>query len=95
MENLECLGCRNKLKLWVIERKDKHSGGYDTYENAVVAAENEEIARNIHPNCYQFLDDADYDSATWTHYGNVKATLIGIAASDIKRGVILSSFHEG
>lgn len=75
MKNLECLGCRNKLKLWIIERKAYAPLEYDTYSEAIVAAETEEDARHIHPNS--------------------KATLIGIAASNIERGVILSSFHAG
>jgi hypothetical protein len=94
MENLECLGCRNKLKLWVIEQKDYDFIEYDTYSEAIVAAETEEDARHIHPNGKVYTDEID-DTGTWTTYDNVKATLIGIAASDIKRGVILSSFHAG
>jgi hypothetical protein len=94
MENLECLGCKNKLKLWVIERKDHDFIIYDTYSEAIVAAENESDARHIHPNGKVYTDEID-DTGTWTTYDNVKATLIGIAASNINRGVILSSFHDG
>lgn len=95
MENLVCLGCKNKLKLWVVERKDYDFIEYDTYSEAIVCAKTVEYARRIHPNgkgeCIEVVDD----SGTWTTYNNIKATLIGIAAEGIERGVILSSFHAG
>jgi ubiquitin C-terminal hydrolase len=95
MENLECLGCRNNLKLWIIARKAYAPLEYDTYESAVVCAKTDEYARRIHPNGRgEYIEDVD-ESGTWTTYDNVKATLIGIAASNIERGVILSSFHAG
>lgn len=100
MENLECLGCRNKLKLWLIERKD-YKVEYDTYEAAIVVAENENVARNIHPSGKGFLDDLEAGSShidpysDWVVFDNVKATLIGLAAWGSKRGVLLSSFHAG
>jgi hypothetical protein len=95
MKKLVCLGCRKKLKLWIIERKEYDFIEYDTYESALVAAETEEDARRIHPNCNcPYIEDID-TTGTWTNYENVKATLIGIAAADIKRGVLLSDFHAG
>jgi hypothetical protein len=95
MENLVCLGCRNKLKLWIIERKAYAPLEYDTYSEAIVASETKDDARRIHPNGYCEVSDDDDGYYTWTKYDNVKCTMIGIAASDIKRGVILSSFHAG
>jgi len=65
--------------------------GYDTYDSAVVAAESEEEARNIHPygNWENRLD------AWCTYPRDVNVKCIGIAANHITRGVILASFNAG
>jgi len=64
--------------------------GYDTYDSAVVAAESEEEARNIHPR-------GDWSSThCWCAYPRyVNVTYIGIAKHHAIRGVILASFNAG
>ncbi len=61
---------------------------YDTYDSAVVAAKNEEMARHTQvgfmPNC-----------STWVKPDKVKAELIGTAIKGTEQGVICSSFNAG
>lgn len=78
--------------------------GYDTYSDAVVAAESEEAARLIHP------DDSpmgeikhkwdgehwnDYGDATWSRPDRVNVMLLGTAIPSLTAGVICASFHAG
>jgi hypothetical protein len=68
--------------------------GYDTYSDAVVAAENDEEARNIHPSK---LFDGDWKnmsrSCGWcSNPDKVTVEFIGVAQSLIKKGIICSSF---
>jgi hypothetical protein len=73
------------------------NGEYDTYSDAVVAAENEESARFIHPSEWRNPNwdgkKVGYDS--WTDAENVTVKLIGVAESHIKKGVVCASFHAG
>lgn len=70
------------------------NNGYDTYDSAIVAAESEDQARNIHP-----ANDDEYDG--WEHNSwadnpeQVKVELIGITKEDTEQGVILASFNAG
>ena len=84
---------------------------YDTYDSVVVAAENEEEARNIYPDdfvthitdgkwmgTYTQGGEYVYTSNGWVRYseiGRLKVTLIGTADSKINKGVILASFNAG
>jgi len=70
------------------------NNGYDTYDSAIVAAEDEFDARNTHPDgnywghdywCEQAWDDPKY----------VIAVQIGTALPGTSRGVILASFNAG
>ena len=83
---------------------------YDTYDSAVVVADNEEKARLIHPDAH----------STWGHHGelkemawaepgsryyrgeddwtdpkNVTVELVGTAKPGTKAGVICASFNAG
>lgn len=80
--------------------------GHDTYSDAVVCAEDEHEARNIHPNGkYAFRNDGwydksgkkrDYNFGEWASTpANVKLELIGTAKEGIKKGVVCASFHAG
>jgi hypothetical protein len=63
---------------------------YDTYDSCVVAAENAEDARKIHPS------PGGYTSYTWaSDPKNVTVKLIGVAALGVKAGVVLASFNAG
>lgn len=55
--------------------------GYDTYDSAVVCADNPDEAKLMHP---QEVDPKD-----------VKVEYIGIANRSSKKGVILASFNAG
>jgi len=95
------------MKLWLISQ-DVNSG-YDTYDSAVVAAPDEETARQISPDRYRVWKDdqwhfsfADgksepelsHPSWSWADPENVKAEYIG--DGDHKAGaVICASFNAG
>lgn len=71
--------------------------GYDTYSDAIVAAENEDEARKMHPADY--VDGewwiSDYSRSWADTLEQVQVKLIGIAYAAIKKGVICASFHAG
>jgi hypothetical protein len=79
------------MNLYLIEQEANNA--YDTYDSAVVAADTEEEARNIHPGGK--WPQAGSRNWTWTGPENVKVRLIGIAASDVERGVVCASFNAG
>lgn len=83
------------MKLWLIWQ-DVNSG-WDTYDSAVVVAENEEAARNIHPNGGPIdPEKASSRYYDWASAESVKATYLGEAAPDNEPGdVICSSFNAG
>ena len=81
------------MKLWLLSQKDNR--GYDTFDSCIVAAENEEEVKKIHPGCLE-----EYPG--WHPYKDwanspesVQVKLIGEAISEIERGVILASFNAG
>lgn len=85
------------------------NAGYDTYSDAVVAAEDAEQARCIYPDKdYTYRDGKVYikrDNGTeresyiarheWTIPDNVLVEYIGEAAPDIQAGPICASYHAG
>lgn len=85
------------MKLWLLTQNANNE--YDTYDSCVVAAENEDDARTIHPGDYYkdtTVTDEEpklYDS--WTKLSNVTVFLLGDAKEGIKRGAICSSFNAG
>jgi hypothetical protein len=88
------------MNLWLI-RQDKNRG-YDTYDSAVVAALTEKEARETHPagsyswdgKAWKSDDGYSADTYTWTDPENVKAVLIGAAASE-ELSVYCASFNAG
>jgi len=86
------------MKLWLITQSE--NSGYDTYSDAVVAAETEDEARQTHPGGSGKWDAENkqwgkWDGGDWTAPDNVSVRLIGHAAADIPAGVVCSSFHAG
>lgn len=85
------------MKLWLISQ-DTNSG-YDTYDSAVVAAEDEAAAKLTHPSEYskewKETGTEDRDYGAWTSKVNVKCRYIGEAAPDVKAGVVCASFNAG
>lgn len=81
------------MKLFLISQSKNNN--YDTYDSAVVAAENEEIARAMDPNNGEpkvFGGRYDYWCPT---IGDVKVKYIGEAVAGTQQGVILASFNAG
>lgn len=92
------------LNLYLISQTKNDD--YDTYSDAVVAAENEAQAKTIHPDGRTLPpaaaldedgDPIDWQYRTWvTNPQDVTARLIGKAAEGVKPlEVICASFHAG
>ena len=75
------------------------NNGYDTYDSAVVAAENEDAARHTHP------DKNDNEFRTWDEIVDGGSCHIWVGAhqvevqyigeTDLPAGVICASFNAG
>jgi hypothetical protein len=66
--------------------------GWDTYDSAVVAAENENDARDMHPN--GTLLSEDLDSGSWaTNPKHVDVEYLGETKRE--KGVVCASFNAG
>lgn len=77
---------------------------YDTYDSAIVAAENEEIARRMSPDTGKQIEDWKHPDGeifeiyrtTWCSKPElVTVKLIGKAVKGTEQGVILASFNAG
>lgn len=77
------------MKLWLISQ-DVNTD-YDTYSDAVVAAEDEVSARAIHPSPYGWK----YGGGDWAPVESVKVEYIGEAKPNTAAGVICASFNAG
>jgi len=80
------------MNLYLISHEENTCSFSQTYDAAVVVAENEEQARMIHPqygiNWRGIEESPDY--ASWVDCENVKVKLIGIT-EQVTIGVILAS----
>ena len=84
----------NGLKLYHISQSE--NSGWDTFSDLVVCANSEDEARHIHPS--QYKDDPwaeDAYSAWCKSPDQVEVVYIGIAAPDVKPGIVCASFHAG
>lgn len=86
------------MKLYLISQ-DEHDD-YDTYDSAVVAAEDEESARRMHPgNTLGDRGDWWLESdrfGTWAlHLEAVKVEYLGEAKPGTEQSVICASFNAG
>lgn len=79
------------MKLFKISQTTNNQ--WDTYSDAIVAAETEEEARNIHPD--EPIEPGKWDLSSWTLPENVTVEYIGEAKEGTIPGIILSSFHAG
>jgi hypothetical protein len=68
---------------------------YDTYDSAVVAAENPLSAQTTHPNGADAEFNARWTDHSWCNIQDVKVTLLGKAKAGTKAGVICASFNAG
>lgn len=77
-----------------------HSGGtgeyvYDTYDMVIVAAPNEESARNIHPHV-DYPHGDPWGLLDWAPTpADVTVELVGMACDSIGLGVVLASYNAG
>lgn len=87
------------MKLYLVSQKQNND--YDTYDSFVVAANNEEEAKNTNPHNGLQLSKKD-----WEDYGNkwrtwcddikhVDVKYLGKANSSVKQGIVCSSFYAG
>ena len=82
------------MKLFLISQEQNNS--YDTYDSAVVAAPDEEIARHIDPGSGKQKEDWDAKYGDWCNSpDDVIVTYIGEAADNVKQGVICASYNAG
>lgn len=85
-----------QLKLYLISQNVNCD--YDTYDSAVVAAENSEEARLFDPAAIDgsLISDRYYRYGAWVHdFADVAVMYIGDAAEGISKGVICASFNAG
>ncbi len=71
--------------------------GYDTFDSAIVAAENELLARYVHPGAPLMEWDRNI-RGTWVSLDDLEeidVELIGAAAPGIEYGVVLASYNAG
>lgn len=71
--------------------------GYDTFDSAVVAAESEEQAREIHPKGEMWSPYTwdGWDTYSWPNPKDVVVEFIGTAKEGTPVGVICRSFNAG
>ena len=81
------------MKLFLISQSENTD--YDTYDSAVVAAPDEETARNTHP-CHGMPVNWVNPGIIWcSSVEHVRVQYLGEAADDIKQGVVCASFNAG
>lgn len=97
------------MNIYLLSQDDV--GGWDTYDNCVVAAESEDAARRVHPDGRrQYFENEklwgctrpdgrvslDRGWDTWTpKLDKIKVELIGTAVPGTEAGVICASFNAG
>ena len=96
----------NLYKIW-----QEVNNGYDTFDEAVVCAENQEEAIKFHPDGeYNYKEEdienkkawgvspntnADRSWGSWAKKKDVQVKKIGVADDTLVQGVIVASFHAG
>ena len=68
---------------------------YDTYDSAIVCAETEDEARMIHPSGEEWNGSREKIFDTWCDVKDVQVKIIGAAANNLQKGVILASYNAG
>jgi len=77
------------VKLWRLSNEDANGIYYDAYNGFVIAAESEEIAREI------ANEDPGAEGSIWENPQLSSCLYIGEAADHVVEGVVLSDFHAG
>ena len=99
------------MKIYKISRLPEQFPSYDTYDSAIVYAENEEKAKCIHPSKFvtHFKEDGWYGTSVtgkeykeglddwieWKDRESLVVEYLGRARSEAKEGVILGSYNAG
>ena len=83
------------MNLYMISQND--NTGYDTYDSAVVCAEDENEAKKISPSPVSGQEhNFSRDNFSWaSSIDRVDVEFVGIAGPNQKKGLILSSFNAG
>jgi hypothetical protein len=90
------------MKLYLISQDENND--YDTYDSAVVAAPDEDTARNINPRATDYDTDLfvnwnNIRESTWFTWASkpedVKVKYLGEAVEGTPLGVVLTSFNAG
>lgn len=85
------------MKLFLL--KQDYISGYDTYDSAVVIAENEEDAKKISPSDYkEELEPITSQYPSWVGLDNIdkiEVIYLGEAKEGSKKGLVISSFNAG
>jgi len=92
------------MKIYTIWQEINNN--YDTYDSAIVYAENEEEAKRIHPNPYYKFDEEGDEywtknegykqvSNSWCALKDVKAKYLGENKDVKEKGLIIASFNAG
>ena len=84
------------LNLYLLEQDVNDD--YDTFDSCVVAAENEDDARLMHPHGLTWTGETWEGSRFWGVWAppdNVSVELIGVAAPTQTEGLIIASFNAG
>ncbi len=86
------------MKIYLISQDVNN--GWDTFDSAIVIAENEEEAKKIHPyGNYDYEEEGDgkYDKryGGWSKKEFVEVEYIGEAKKGSERGVVCASFNAG
>lgn len=82
------------MKLYKLSQ-DKNTG-WHTWDAAVVAAENEDLARFVHPmKGFRSDWDGNDNGEVWCNADDVVVEHIGEAKEGAKRGVVVASFNTG
>ena len=71
------------------------NNAYDTYDSAVVIAEDEEMAKMTHPDDSKNWDGIGLGEHSWCAAVDVDAKLVGTANSDHPIGVVCASYNAG
>lgn len=80
------------MYLYLVEQTVNQN--YDTYDSFVVAAQNEEVAKNTHPSGR--AGDWEEPYSSWCNSPDeVAVTLLGEAVEGTEYGVILASYNAG
>lgn len=82
------------MKLYLISQDDNNY--YDTYDSAVVCAEDEETARNMNPRNGEPMtrDDWEQRYSSWCRAAE-RVSVEYLGETDREKGVVLASFNAG